>query len=160
MNAPDESIILRHNLDPAAFMWLWAKYVVNPNLEKHCTACLKAVTVKPAIGPGAPYSRTFSKAFNPGMKDNPTLLMDEAPHNHFRAIYLCGVSAAGCSSKKNYPHNLHAAIVPARGASDVFEFENWKLQVDNGIFTRIPPEEELPRGCRQRQPEYERSHDK
>ena len=147
-------ITLRHNLDPDSFIWLWAKYVVSANLEKHCTAGLKALTVRKNNGRGTPYSQLFSKASNPYMKDSRILTMDENQNQSFKAIYLCGVAAAGYSSKKNYPHNLHAAIVNTPGETDTFEFENWSITAENGTFTRIPNEEELSREHQRLPKEY------
>ncbi len=70
--------------------------------------------------------------------------MDECATETFAAIYLCGVSSLGYKKKTNYPHNLHAAIFPRPGASDDFSFEDWHLSIENGIFTRIPQEIDLP----------------
>lgn len=148
MPTAKSGIVLHHNLDPAAFKWLWAKYVTGADLTKHCTACLKAVTVRPAEGRGSPYSQRFSRPSNPGMKDMTRLVMDEVPVGSFLGIYLCGVAAAGYSAKKNYPHNLHAAIVPVAGGTDTYEFEKWVLRVENGLFTRIPGPDELPPALR------------
>lgn len=69
--------------------------------------------------------------------------MDECDTGSFKAIYLCGVSALGYRVKRNYPHNLHAAIVPEPGASDRFVFEDYDLRVENGRFTCIPDESDL-----------------
>ena len=62
----------------------------------------------------------------------------------FKAIYICGVIKKGYSQKKNYPHNVHAAIIPKKAAKDTWEFEGWKLEVENGVFSHIPSIEELP----------------
>ena len=137
-------IVLHHNLEPDAFMWLWAKYVVSPNLAKHCTASLKSVAVPKADGKKSPYSQKFSKVSNPEMRTTKTLQMDENGANPFAAIYLCGVASSGYAQKKNYPHNFHAAIVPLPGQQDSYRFEDWSLTVENGTFTRIPTSEELP----------------
>lgn len=147
-------VIIHHNLDPAAFKWLWAKYAVSPNLSKHCTASLKALAIRDAAGRGSVYSRKFSGVSNPRMRDTPTLLMDEVGSSPFAAIYLCGVAAAGYSQRRNYPHNLHAAIVPAPGRTDRYLFENWELRVENGLFTRIPAQEELPDDLQKLPPAY------
>lgn len=148
----ESSIVLEHNLEPEAFKWLWAKYVLAPNLEKHCTASLKAAPVRRADGRRSVYSQRFSGASNPEMKATPRLVMDEA--ESFWGIYLCGVAAAGYSQQRNYPHNLHAAILPAPGQSDTFEFERWQLRVENGLFTRIPGEEELSPDLRKLPPAF------
>ena len=137
-------IVLHHNFEPDAFMWLWAKYVVSPNLAKHCTASLKSAPTRTADGKRSPYSQKFSGASNPELHSTPSLTMDENGDAPFAALYLCGVSAAGYAQKKNYPHNFHAAIVPTPGCQETYRFENWTLAVENGQFTRIPTEEELP----------------
>jgi hypothetical protein len=136
-------IILHHNLKPQSFMWLWAKYVIAPQLTKHCTACLKSLSITHQNGRNAPYSQRFSRASNPEMAAQNRLVMDENQGRPFAAIYLCGVSASGYSQKRNYPHNLHTAIVAAPGETDTFRFENWELTVENGLFTRIPERGEL-----------------
>ena len=100
--------------------------------------------MRPQGGRGSPYSQRFSRASNPTMKDTPRLAMDEVPADSFLGIYLCGVAATGYGAKRNYPHNLHAAIVPVTGATDTYEFEGWVLRVENGLLTRIPGEDELP----------------
>tara|TARA_B100001093_G_scaffold179259_1_gene171884 strand:- start:1128 stop:1664 length:537 start_codon:yes stop_codon:yes gene_type:complete len=138
------NIELTHNLEPNAFKWLWAKYVCETNLTKHCQACLKGTQIKDDKGRGTPYSQLFSKASNPEMLNMKTLILSEIDNGDFKAIYLCGVVSKGYSVKKNYPHNLHAAIVPKIGTSDVYSFEKWKLEVKNGFFTKIPEESELP----------------
>lgn len=137
-------IVLHHNFEPDAFMWLWAKYVVSPNLAKHCTASLKSVAVPKADGKKSPYSQKFSKVSNPEMRNMRTLHMDENGANPFAAIYLCGVASSGYAQKKNYPHNFHAAVVPMQGHAATYRFEDWELSVENGLFTRIPTQQELP----------------
>jgi hypothetical protein len=135
---------MHHNFEPDAFMWLWAKYVVSPILSKHCTASLKSVAVPKADGKKSPYSQKFSKASNPEMRTMKTLRMDENGSNPFAAIYLCGVASSGYAQKKNYPHNFHAAVVPMNGHAATYRFEDWELSVENGFFTRIPDQQELP----------------
>ena len=143
------SVILHHNFDPAAFLWLWAKYVSSYDLTKHCTACLKSLAIPTPQGRRSPYSQLFSKASNPSMKQTSRLEMDENGEAHSAAIYLCGVSAAGYAQKKNYPHNFHAAVIPAPGRTDTCKFEDWTLSVENGLFTRIPSQDELAPAHRQ-----------
>ena len=92
----------------------------------------------------SPYSQKFSRASNPAMRSTPFLTMDENGDTNFAALYLCGVSAAGYAQKNNYHHNFHAAIVPAPGRQETYCFEDWTLTVENGQFTRIPTEKELP----------------
>lgn len=124
--------VLTHNLDPCAFMWLWAKYVTDYNPGRHCTQAIRGR-----------YSRILS-AHNDKLRATPRLCLDEQPVGTYAAIYICGVARGGYSSKKNYPHNLHAAIRPCMGASDKFVFEGWKLGVENGVFLPIPSIEDLP----------------
>ena len=126
------SITLHHNLIPSSFVWLWAKYVRGIRDTHHCTNAL--------IGP---YSRRLSR-HNPDLASTSILVLDEVPLDRFVAIYICGVAAQGYRTKANYPHNLHAAIQPLRGAQDRFVFEQWVLEVRNGIFSPIPSLEQLP----------------
>lgn len=123
---------VKHNLDSNKFMWLWSKYVNAGNDTKHCTACLKGA-----------YSKKFSK-HNEEFNSQEIIEFDEVNEDNFKAIYICGVIKKGYAQKKNYPHNLHAAIVPKEGAKDVFEFEGMKLEVENGVFDKIPSIDELP----------------
>lgn len=53
-----------------------------------------------------------------------TIVFDEQLEESFKAIYICGVINNGYSVKKNYPHNIHLAIVPQKGAKDTYEFED------------------------------------
>lgn len=124
-------IKVKHNLDSSKFMWLWSKYVNDGNDEKHCTACLKGA-----------YSKKFSK-HNENFNEE-VIAFDEMSEDNFKAIYICGVIKKGYAQKKNYPHNLHTAIIPKLGASDTFEFEGMKLEVENGVFDKIPTIEQLP----------------
>ncbi len=133
---------LFHNLDGAAFMWLWSKYVRAINDKKHCTACLRG-----------PYSKRLSR-HNPELLAKGELILDEVLPEEFKAIYICGVARKGYSVKKNYPYNLHAAILPKPGAKDNFEFDKWKLSVENGVFLPIPSEKELPKVYQKLEPEY------
>lgn len=152
MSTPDHSnlvdnpfmVILHHNLDPDAFLWLWGKYVVAPDLTKHCTACLKSLSIARSDGKSSPYSQRFSKASNPLMRTDTRLVMDENGSRSYAGLYLCGVSAAGYSAKKNYPHNFHASVVPSPGHEDTYRFEDWVVSVENGHFTKIPVRGDLP----------------
>jgi hypothetical protein len=135
------SVALCHNLDPDAFLWLWMKYVRGLNDRQHCTNCLRGW-----------YGKRLNKA-NPELRSTPELVLDERPADAYRAIYICGVYKRGYP-KTNYPHNLHAAILPQPGAQDVFAFENWRLQVRNGLFLPIPAESELPEPYRTLPPAY------
>ena len=136
-------IILEHNLRPDEFMWLWAKYVAATNLQKHCTACLKGVTIR-AKDRGSPYSQKFSKASNPNMLLENSLVMDETGKAPYKAIYLCGVAAKGYPTKTNYPNNLHTAVKSTPGIDDTYNFLNYKIVARNGTFTPIPEENDLP----------------
>ena len=138
MNAP---IQLTHNLDGTKFMWLWAKYVRGFNDAQHCTNSL-----------AGRYSKILSKN-NPQLPSLRSLTLGEEPSG-WSAIYICGVSKAGYSSKKNYPHNLHAAVIPAVGEHDEFRFEDWVLTIQNGLFTKIPTEADLPTRYQALPPEY------
>jgi len=129
-------ITIHHNFDETKFMWLWAKYVKAGNIEKHCTACM--------IGP---YSKKFSGASNHNLLEQPTMVMDEVPEGQYEAIYFCGVLKKGYLNKNplknNYPHNVHFAIRPADGEHDVWDFENWHVEIENGKLERIPATYEL-----------------
>lgn len=125
-------IILEHNLNPRDWMWLWAKYATGHNPAKHCTNSIRGR-----------YSKRFS-AHNETMEFDRSLVMDEVTNGTFAAIYLCGVAKKGYSQKENYPHNLHAVIVPAEGETDSFTFENWRLRVSGGRFMSVPGPELLP----------------
>lgn len=115
---------IEHNLDEKKFKWLWAKYVKGGNIERHCTGCL--------IGP---YSKKFSGATNKELLTQPIIQMNEC--SDFEAIYFCGVLKEGYLNKNpeknNYRHNVHFIVLPQSGNSDVWEFENWKVTVKNGI---------------------------
>ena len=129
-------ITIRHNFDPSKFKWLWAKYVKDGNIEKHCTACM--------IGS---YSRKFSGTTNRKLLEQTTLVMDEVPDGQYEAIYFCGVLKKGYLSQNplsnNYPHNVHFAVRPADGETDVWNFENWHVEIENGKLERIPETYEL-----------------
>jgi hypothetical protein len=126
------AIVIEHNLDPARFMWLWAKYVRGIDDTKHCTACLKGW-----------YSKRLS-GHNVALRETPRLVMDEHDAGAYRSIYVCGVAKQGYARHLNYPYNLHTAVLPAPGRKDSFRFERWELQVTNGIFDPIPSLEDLP----------------
>ena len=124
--------VLEHNLDPSAFMWLWAKYVRGYNPSKHCTNSL--------LGK---YSKLLS-----GHSDLLTMPsripLNEISTGEYAAIYICGVSKDGYRKRENYPHNLHAVIRPAKGQKDSIRFEDWSLSVENGLFMPIPTLEQIP----------------
>ena len=124
-------LTIHHNFAPEQFLWLWAKYVRSFNPSKHCTNCI----------PGR-YSRKFSKASNPELKNQRTIDFDE--FSDFKAIYMCGVSKKGYSTHSNYPHNVHIPILPKVGVSDFYEFEGWRVQITDGILIPIPRIDELP----------------
>ena len=68
------NVIIRHNLDPSKFIWLWAKYVSGINEQQHCTNVLKGK-----------YSKRLSK-HNPHLPDEREILMDEFPEEALKAI--------------------------------------------------------------------------
>ena len=121
-------IKIKHNFDKEKFMWLWSKYVVGVNDEKHCTACLKGR-----------YSKKFSK-HNDELTVGSEVVFDEFEH---KAIYICGVIKKGYSQKKNYNHNVHLVILPKEGEKSVWEFEDWKVEIEDGVICEIIPEEKL-----------------
>lgn len=128
----DCPIVLEHNLDPQRFMWLWAKYVRGVNDQKHCTNSL--------LGK---YSHRLG-GHNTDLQSTVRLVLDEFPPGTISAVYICGVAKQGYRNHENYPHNLHATILPQPGRRDMFSFENWLLKVENGVFDRIPALGELP----------------
>lgn len=126
-------ITIHHNFDERKFKWLWAKYVKAGNIDKHCTACL--------IGP---YSKKFSGASNHDLLEQPSLVMDEVPEGQYEAIYFCGVIYLNKNPEKNnYRHNVHFAVVPCEGAEDVWDFEEWHVEIEGGKLERIPATYEL-----------------
>ena len=127
---PLPPVTIQHNFTPDDFMWLWAKYVFGFNERYHCTNCLRG-----------PYSARFSKAKNPRLAEDRTIVFDE--HAGHQVIYICGVARKGYSSKKNYDHNVHLAIRPSMGHSCSFEFKQWRVDIEGGEALTIPPEIEL-----------------
>jgi hypothetical protein len=123
-------VLIRHNFTPEDFMWLWAKYVVGFNEKYHCTNCLRGR-----------YSHRFSKPRNPQLAQQREIAFDEQGSYH--AIYICGVAKKGYSAKKNYEHNVHLAVKPAVSHNSRFEFENWTVEVENGVVLPIPGPEKL-----------------
>jgi hypothetical protein len=124
-------VTLCHNLDPGAFKWLWMKYVHGFNERHHCTNSLRGW-----------YGRKLNKA-NPDLLRTPEIVLDERRPTEYSAIYICGVSKRGYP-KRNYPHNLHAVVIPSPGASDTLVFDAWHLTVRDGRFLPIPEEGALP----------------
>jgi hypothetical protein len=133
-------IVIRHNFEPKRFQWLWAKYVTSINDACHCTNCLRGA-----------YSTCFS-AHNPRMQGQ-TLVMAEPQRRPWSAIYLCGVAKRGYP-RSNYPHNCHAALVPASGQGDRWSFEDWWMEVEGARFLPIPCEDVLPATYRVREPRF------
>jgi hypothetical protein len=132
-----------HNFDPRQFMWLWAKYVVGFNERCHCTNSIRGQ-----------YSKKFSKN-NPLFAPTSSVLFDEQDWGSYQAIYVCGVSRRGYRKKQNYPHNVHAAILPDMGAEGHWTFENWRMTAHNARFLAIPPSPEcLPDRYRRLSDEY------
>jgi hypothetical protein len=107
------------------------KYVRGLNDRYHCTNCLRGW-----------YGKKLNKA-NLDLRSTPELVLDERPSDVFAAIYICGVYKRGYP-RTNYRHNLHAAVLPREGAEDTFAFEDWRLEVRNGLVLPIPAESELP----------------
>ncbi len=58
-------------------------------------------------------------------------------------MLICGINKRDYP-RTNFPHNLHAAVLPRPGAADTFVFENWRLEARNGLFLPLPAEVELP----------------
>lgn len=129
-------ITIHHNFTPSRFKWLWAKYVNSGDITKHCTACIKGI-----------YSKKFSATSNKNMVDETTIVMDEVTEHKYDAIYFCGVVKKGYLNKNplknNYPHNVHFAVIPCDGASDVWRFEDWHVEIENGKLSYIPTQDEL-----------------
>lgn len=129
-------ITIHHNFDETKFKWLWARYVKAGNIDKHCVNSI----------PGA-YSKKFSGASNHDLLSQPTLVMDEVEEGKYEAIYFCGVLKAGYLHKdplkNNYPHNVHFAVRPEEGAKDVYDFENWHVEIEGGKLECIPATYEL-----------------
>lgn len=134
-------IRIKHNLDSSKFKWLWAKYVTAGNDKKHCTNCIKGK-----------YSKKFSK-HNETFNEDSIIEFDEVDSS-FEAIYICGVISKGYHKKENYSHNVHVAIIPREGCSDVYEFEDWKIEIENGFVDIIIDEEELAYKYKVLAPEY------
>ena len=129
-------ITIHHNFDETKFKWLWARYVKSGNIEKHCVNSI----------PGT-YSKKFSGASNHDLLQQPELVMDEVPEGKYEAIYFCGVLKKGYLNKdplkNNYPHNVHFAVRPVKGAHDTYEFENWHVEIEGGVLENIPATYEL-----------------
>ena len=91
-----------------------------------------------------PYSKKFSGASN-HLLSQPNIVMDEC--SNFESIYFCGVLKAGYLNrnplKNNYPHNVHFIVKPVDGNHDVWDFENWHVEIDGGVLERIPAIYEL-----------------
>ena len=136
-------IEITHNLEPRDFIWLWAKYVTGFNPKYHCTNSIRGR-----------YSRKLSK-HNKELGALEVIIMDEYPVDSYEAIYICGVAKQGYAKKKNYEHNLHAAIRPRVGAVETWSFEKWQLQARGGTFLYVPTsEQELPSKYKGLPPEY------
>ncbi len=58
-------------------------------------------------------------------------------------MLICGINKRD-DPRTDYPHNLHAAVLPRPGAADTFVFKNWRLEARNGLFLPIPAEMEIP----------------
>ena len=128
-------ITIKHNIDSKRFSTLWAKYVRTPNILQHCQNCIHG-----------PYSKKFGLK-NPNFNNETTMTFDET--DNYQAIYFCGISKKDASKRMNYPHNLHFAIIPHEGAKDVWEFEEWHVEIEGGYLSRIPGENEIPKKYKQ-----------
>ena len=131
---------IKHNFDKNKFKWLWSKYVVGGNDKKHCTNCLKGK-----------YSKKFSK-HNENFNEENIIMFDEV--ESCKAIYICGVISKGYYKKSNYPHNVHIAIIPREGFKDAYEFDGWRVEVEDGFVDRIIDIDELPGEYRNLGDEY------
>ena len=125
------SIVLTHNFDGGKFKWLYAKYACGCSPKHHCTNAIKGK-----------YSKKFTRLSNEFLPGQ-TIVFDEFSTNIWDAIYICGVSANGYATHKNYEHNVHVAILPRSGERDTWSFENWTMAVVNGVFERVISENEL-----------------
>lgn len=123
-------ITIRHNIDPGQFRTLWARYINGGNIKYHCNFCLKGV-----------YSKKFS-IHNKELLSTPLIVMDEVPIEKYDAIYFCGIAKASVR-EKTLRHNLHFVIRPAEGETDVWEFEQWRVEIENGRLEYIPLTGEL-----------------
>lgn len=129
----DNPIIIQHNFDAKQFSKLFAMYTYGCKPYDHCNRCLK---------------KYFSKKFNsknPFFNEETNLELNEYSDKNWDAIYVCGVRKGYWSDKKEqvYPHNVHFAIIPAVGKTDLWEFENWKVTVQNGVIEQVPSESQL-----------------
>lgn len=127
----ESPITITHNFNPKKFLFLYAKYAYGANPKQHCTNAIRGR-----------YSKKFSRN-NPEFANTPTIIMDEFLELGWDAIYICGVSTKGYAKHENYPHNVHIAVLPAPGEKDFWEFEDWKMTVENGRFEYVISEEEL-----------------
>ena len=76
-----------------------------------------------------------------------TQVKESPPKEFYDAIYFCGVVKKGYLNKNpqknNYPHNVHFAVIPCKGKSAVWNFEEWHVEIENGIILPIPSQEML-----------------
>lgn len=122
---------IHHNFDEKKFRYLWAKYVRGGNLKYHCAKCLNGT-----------WSQKFSGYSNKDLLTQPELQMDEVPVSDYKALYFCGVSKQGYPYS-NYQHNVHFIIIPQEGIISHWEFEDWKVDIENGILSTIPDQTTL-----------------
>lgn len=120
------AVKIKHNIDEKKFSYLWAKYVRSGNLNNHCAKCLNGT-----------WSRKFSGFNNNDLLSQPELTMDEVDVQKYKALYFCG------GSKMGYPHNVHFIVIPQEGATAHWEFEEWKVEIENGKLSAIPAEADL-----------------
>lgn len=137
-----EAIIIRHNFNPKKFKWLYAKYAWGVNPTQHCTNAIRGK-----------YSKRFNRN-NPDFASGEPIILDEYPDLGWDAIYICGVSTKGYKDHANYPHNVHIAVIPEPGHADAWEFEGWKMSLENGRFEYVAGEDALPAELQRFPPEY------
>lgn len=142
MDNKGSKITIHHNFDGKCFMWLYAKYAYGANPNHHCTNAIRGK-----------YSKKFTRN-NAEFKPGADIVLDEYPELGWDAIYICGVSRKGYSSHKNYPHNVHIAILPAPGETDSWSFENWRMEAENARFESVIGEDGLEEKYRSLPEEY------
>ncbi len=129
----EEPIVINHNFQKKKFAKLFAMYTRGTNPYDHCNRSLKK-----------DYSKKFSKN-NKDFEAGKPIILDEFQDKSWDAIYICGVRQGYWSKNQDkvYPHNVHFAIIPAPGKKDTWEFEEWKVSVENAIIEKVISEEEL-----------------
>lgn len=49
---------------------------------------------------------------------------------------------------------MHLAIVPKKGARCLYQFENWQIEIEDGMISLIPTIEQLPEKYQKLPDEY------